>query len=250
LHVGWGGAAVVAVAWWLRARGAWRIAVLVTGIAVVFEWVQPVVGRSGSWLDVGYAALGAGAGALGWRGTGWARVAAGLLLVAGLVYPALVTVAQWRAAARFPELSDFRGGMERLRWSFSGVEVVPWPGGGWRVTVQAGEAFPGLFLNDAPRDWSGGGDLVLDLEVVGDRPLPVWVRVDDGVAPGYAERFQREYVLAPGRGEVRIPEEVWSRTPGGAGLVAGRIERVGLFVTEAEAGRELVVRRLALEPVR
>jgi hypothetical protein len=140
--------------------------------------------------------------------------------------------------------------MERLRWSFSGVEVVPWPGGGWRVTVQAGEAFPGLFLNDAPGDWSGGGDLVIDLEVVGDGPLPLWVRVDDGVAPGYAERFQQEYVLGPGRGEVRIPEEEWSRTPGGAGLAVDRIERVGFFVTAAEAGRELVVRRLALEPAR
>lgn len=160
--------------------------------------------------------------------------AAALLIIAGCVtgYLApLVTMvrAYVHRNGQFPVLADFHSSIESA-W------VV---GYGARRTMGEGvldvqfepSSFPGISFHEPVPDWRGYKTLVIEVENPDEAPLILGVRVHDiGHGRAYADRFNRNFKLAPGERRVlEVALEDVQRAPRNRLMNMAEISNLTLF---------------------
>ena len=173
-----------------------RAAAIVLIAAALMECVQPLLGRSASIADFAYAALGVIAAAMLFR-IPKLKTAFALLCALALIPAGSVVWDQCSARRDFPLLAGFESPLEKGRWTLNGVSMnrVKFNStqGEFAAEVSVREKdfdYPGLFLEDMPRDWSGAKALQFDIF----RPAPALrdfsVRIDDQkFNPAYRNRL-------------------------------------------------------------
>lgn len=229
---------------------AFGLAVL-TGAGV--EWIQGLIGRDSSWIDVGTDALGA-ACALGLVGSrpilgyrpfeskAGRRIALGVALLTGTLLLAPVIeagLALARRAAQFPVIARFDSPLDlyfgRVQ-SASGSRVFlprswarPDDGKSLRIEVTAGR-WPGFVLSEPEADWTGWKTLNLDMTNPGNAPIQLTVRVHDALHDQrYEDRFNRSFTLEPGRRTLTIPVSKVTAAPAGRTLDLTRVSGIVIF---------------------
>lgn len=228
--------------------------------AVLFECVQPLVGRSAGAGDILLGAAGI-AVAQTWRmekrgalGKGAAIGFAAVVLAATLVPINLQIMETVRLHREFPLLAGFERRHELTRWSVKGVALervaeheVEGERAGMLRVQDIDEAFPGAFLEDFPHDWSAYDTWKVNVYVPEVLKGELWVRIDDSLDdPPYEDRFQKSFHLKAGAHELSIPFDAF-RTPGGRLLERGHIMTVGLFFSDAIEGDTVYLDAMRLE---
>lgn len=226
-----------------RVRSPRLTAAIVLLAAAAMECIQPLLGRSASIADFAYAALGVVAGAMLFR-LPKLKTAFSLLCVLALIPVGSVILDQCSARRDFPLLAGFESPLEKGRWTLNGVSMKRSPEnstqGRFAAEVSVSEKdfdYPGLFLEDMPRDWRDADALRFDVFWPADGPRELCVRMDDQkYNPAYRDRFQKSFVLNPGMNRIRINREEYGLTSGGAPLDLSHVMRMGLFFLSAEKG--------------
>lgn len=229
--------------WIVRGMGSSRgpAAVIVLVVLAGIECLQPFWGRSASAADFSYAALGIIAALLLTRAP--KMKAAFLLLCVLALLPACSVLWDQCAARRaFPRLGSFECLLEKGRWTLNGVSMNRVSSHNthrrFSAEIRVSESdfpYPGLFLEDMPRDWRGAEALLFDIFWPAGVSREVCVRIDDQKGnPSYANRFQKSFVLQPGMNRIRIDCEEFGWTSGGAMMNLSRVMRMGLFYFNAE----------------
>ena len=100
-------------------------------------------------------------------------------------------------------------------------------------------------------DWRGYEALVLDIEIPGDAPLPLTIRVHDeahlrGEQP-HEDRFNRRLEFSPGRQEMPIALLDVETAPDGRLMDMSQIDGLVLFGSDREAGRRFIIHDIRLE---
>ncbi|MBN1270293.1 MAG: hypothetical protein JXB04_11950 [Kiritimatiellae bacterium] len=249
----------------VAARDVRRHAAVLVGaaaVSIVVEVLQPFAARSAEPADVitGFAGIACGAlvhaslGEIARRRRTLLAVGALLLLCLAALPPATVVLDRRAARRSFPLLASFESNAELGRWIFQGCRA-------WRTTEHAtlgryaleievgdGDPYPGLFLADMPRDWSGMAQCCFDAFLPGTEPVALWVRADDRPDPAYGERFQAEVVFRPGSNSVCIARDAMATTSGGGPLDLGHVLAWGVFFERSPQGRRLVLDNVRLVP--
>ena len=96
-------------------------------------------------------------------------------------------------------------------------------------------------------DWQGYEALAFDVDLAGDQPLDVVVKIVDRAHDGsYEDRFHGYATLVPGRNVVRFALEDVAKGPQSRRLDLGRVAAVQLFVDGLEAKRLLYLDHVRL----
>lgn len=251
------------LAW--RPSAGWRFtaAALAALVALggLIEIVQPWVGRTTSLRDWTLGSIGALAAALAFRarraGGRPAQYSLGLValgLTVAVAAPAVIYAADgWRARRDFPLLASFESRRELGRWRVRGVTAARSlehaTHGRQSLVITSGAApYAGLFLAEAPRDWSRFRHLHLDAYVPGAHPVAVWIRLDDRRNAPYDDRAQVLLNLAPGPQQVTVSRDQLDPTPGGRPIRWDRVRTCGLFFHRPGAGQQLYLDHWRLAP--
>ena len=230
--------------------------------AVALELAQLLTHRDPNLLDTFFSTLGGWSAVLIWyslhtrrRGLilgAWSLCAL-LALLVGL--PSLLILAD-RAHAHltFPLLASFEGRSELGRWWGDDCRLA-------RVKAQSthGEyamrvalarprtSYPGVFMTDGHRDWSGHRRLSFDVYLTGGSERILWVRVDDRRDyPPYGDRAQTMVNLVPGANSVSLDLDTLLQTPGGRPLDRTQIRRWGMFFEDAQGGESFFLDHVRL----
>jgi hypothetical protein len=184
----------------------WIAALLAACLAAAAEAVQPLIGRSASWRDLLYGALGI-AMAVVWLSPGkrWLRALAifGLAVWPGIQTGPLLWDAflAWRA---FPMLSRFESPWEARRWYFQQVRLISTEPGAAALEFAADEQGSGAILFPVVRDWAGYETLEIDFSFEGP-PMIFLISVRDGKKlPPELPRYDLWRRYEPGEHRVRI----------------------------------------------
>lgn len=228
------------------------LASLMLLIVPLIELVQAVSGRDPAWTDLLPGWMGVLAFA-GWstRGDASTRFGAVLLLLISLQPLMMAWRDEREALQKLPLLESFDDPEAlRERWVLEDAAPVRYEADdSVGITLRLGHEnpYPGLFMLDFPGDWSGYRALVLTLVVPDKQVLPAFVRIDDRQGAAYAERFQREVSLKPGRQNLRIPlGEVVAEN--GRAMRLDSVRTWGLFFDERAYGRAVELLEARLEP--
>lgn len=240
-----------AMAWaWRRVVGdggrkQWGLGLVLSGLALAIELIQPLTGRSREVMDWVAGTVGVIVGCAFPLGSWGKLVGMGMMLgVCGGVFlvPSVLDVRAERAA--WPRLLDGMRSWAQRRWMENGMEVERVEGGGIRLTKEEEERWPGIFRRPANADWSRMGDLELRWTWGGDKSGMVGIRIDPDLhehrEPSYAERFQMEVLSVPGQNRLVIPAEKWRMRGDGASMAVNEIRQWGFFLVDAP-GFEYVV---------
>ncbi len=249
-------------------RRTWHVAVLFmvsVAIGTLVELLQGMLGSDPDPWDVVHDGAGAAAMLLGaasfWpavRTSGrWGLRLAALIAAIGFAGPTIYAITdEARARREFPVLASFNRAEEidRFEWSaLASASLVRLDRGGAgqrravQVTFSPGE-YPGFTLKYFPRDWRGFQQFVLSCTNVSDVPFDVTIRLDDMQHnEDYFDRFNRSYVLAPGRNEIVIPLAAVEAAPLGRKFDLGRVRSVMIFAYRLKASREILVESLRLD---
>ena len=220
---------------------------LVVGLAA--EFIQQQVGRTFAWHDIYSNCAGVAAG--------WLWIFAGKTAVRRRPLRIIVRAAVWGLSAalfllpntwaalslvdivfqpyELPMLASFESWSELTRFSSNNsrcYRVNEFASeGAWslRVDLQRGW-YTGVTLDDPWRDWSAYRELVFDVNVRSESPLPLTVKIEDQATNGeYFDRYNGEIVLKPGGQRVRINLEMVAEAPIGRRLDLAHIKRLQLF---------------------
>ena len=100
--------------------------------------------------------------------------------------------------------------------------------------------WPGLTIDHVYPDWRSYSKLIFDLEVEGDRPIIVTIRVHDRQhARGdelYDDRYNREFRLEPGRNIIEIRIDEITTSPTDRTMDGNAIKSLAIFSTDDFAG--------------
>jgi len=199
VHVILFGLLTLGLYWYGPVRGRLGAAFLVSLlVGCLVEIMQVAFGRSPSWNDLGFDALGSGlvAGVVFWK-TGKRGI--GTTIVLGILILMLFQVRDWptqyraakRAESMLPVLSDFEPPLGCQFWSvFFGSQsecrdVEDGPHGQTHVLaidIPASDRWPGVSTQQIPLDWSVYNTLAIDVRVSGVREqedIPVGIRLED-----------------------------------------------------------------------
>ncbi len=220
-------------------------------IAVGSELAHDLLGRSSSWGDLLFDAVGIAFGLLllvavpraGTRGR-WALAGAGVLLVLVLLTPGwrgMAVAAGHRAA--FPDLANFSQRGTLALWRAQGNATLALDPGREVLEVRIGAGnFSGVSLWPAAGDWRGKSALNLVIDNPGE-PFWLGIRIDDA-SPGasrHGDRYNGEREIGPGRVTLRLPLAEIERGPAERALDLGRIRRLALFTGKESSGRRFTV---------
>jgi len=224
----------------------WRMLIWPAMFAVVpvIEWVQGFTGREQAMPDIIYGWVGCLAGGLlaaAPSSSGFLHVAnrviAATLIMLAMTYPLRLWLEDARVHRMFPVVSAFDSSLEKSRWSINGCEIKSTKDG-WEITIKDKTDYPGLFLKDRVSDWSAMAGLSIQVYLEGDRPLEMWVRVDDlRDNPSYFNRFQKPVILQPGPNTVILERNAVEIATGGRKMDLGEIHAFGMFFSRQDTGR-------------
>lgn len=220
-------------------------------VAVGSELTHDLLGRSSSWGDLLFDAVGIGFGLLllvavpraGTRGR-WVLAGAGLGIVVVLLTPGwrgMAVAAGHRAA--FPDLANFsqRGTLALWRAQGNATLALDAEQAALKVRIGAGN-FSGVSLWPAAGDWRGHSALNLVIDNPGE-PFWLGIRIDDA-SPGssrYDDRYNGEREIGAGRVTLRFPLAEIEQGPAERTLDLGRIRRLALFTGKEAAERRFTV---------
>ncbi len=264
------GCIAVAVLLILRASGrltrrpAWQLYLLAFAAAVVLgaltEIIQWIEDRDASWIDLHSDILGAAAflglcAAFDPTFTRRVRAVGIAVAIALLVWhskPAFEAIAAYRYRASLePALAQFSTSrdlyfIDPLR---SHVRIEPLSSD-WSSTGETAlrvdftdERWPGVDFFEPIPDWSRYRMLELDLVNPGDAELHLTLRIHDVIHDNeYADRFNRDFVLAPrSRQVVRIPLADVESAPRDRRMNMTRIADLYLFRSDGSSGESMFV---------
>ena len=230
-----------------------------TVLSAAIEIIQPLAGRSHSWVDFINGMAGILIAALTIVRSRWLIP----ITLAGIVMaflPAWKESAglRWRSS-HFPLLADFESDAELRLWVGSGlgntrgdaVERVRDHAshGEWslRVTTTTAATWPGVRLLNGKQDWLG--KTVLAFDVWNDGPaFTLSIRIDDDFPhQHHQDRFNAALELIPGWNHLTIPlSEIESR-PKNRRLNLAAIQRTILYVNEPKAEHTFFIDHMRLE---
>lgn len=240
---------------WARNTVALSIVVWLgaTGFGLLTEFLQGLVGRHPSWLDVRADALGAAAGIL-WvlgRSAEPARWRVGLLVGGGVLLalaafdPLLVLTDARRQRAEMPLLSSFEHALEMSRWAATDSRIqrtrMHATDGLWSLRVDLQPAiYPGSTLEHPYGDWSGHEAIAFDVFLDGPSPLDLIVKIED-VRHNYErdDRFERRVRLLPGMQRVRIALSDVAAAPRDRTMDLSRVSRLQFFAVRLTSPRTI-----------
>ena len=232
------------------------------GMAVLsglIEIIQPLAGRSHSWIDLTNGLAGILIALLFLVRSRWLVPIA----IAGCVMaflPAWKESAgiRWRSS-HFPLLADFENDDELRLWVGSGLGNVRSDNvervrehasqGEWslRVVTTATATWPGVRLLNGNQDWRGKTALAFD--IWNDGPaFTLSIRIDDDFPhQHHQDRFNAALQLTPGWNHLTIPlAEIESR-PKNRRLNLAAIQRTILYVNEPEVEHTFFIDHMRLE---
>ncbi len=109
-----------------------------------------------------------------------------------------------------------------------------------RVELLQGR-WPGLTIDNLFPDWRPFSNLLLDLELEGDRPIVVTIRIHDRQHSRgdqlYEDRYNREFKIAPGRNSIQIGIDEIRAAPDERDMDTSAIESLTIFSSNEFAGR-------------
>ena len=250
---------------WPRRRSALVKAGVVVSLAVLIallvEFIQPLVGRTAALSDIFIGAAGSFAAVAVYMGLRtasaqarrWLVGTAALLLVASAMPLALMLADQFSARRAFPLIDSFERPVETSRWRNDGclLERVEEHATHGRYSLRLsvpeylGET-PGAFLYDGAMNWRGYRQITLDAFLEGESARALIIRIDDQLWATLAERAQVVVELKPGANRVAIDLPSFFVTPSGRHLDVGNIQGIGLYLDKARPGEALFLDQLAL----
>ena len=224
------------------------------------ELLQPLSGRSASWLDLYSTAAGATAAVLAdgaWRRSGRARTLLALASAAALVLSAVHPVRVWmdlyRQHAAMPMLGSFEDARELSRWAVRGGALARHQGHATHgthsleVTLRPGP-YPSVIMVWPVPDWRGYDALAFDLELAGDLALDVLLKVEDlEHGSGPQARSLTPLTLQPGLNRLRVPLACIAEAPRAAALDLGQVAGFSIMAVDLESARTLWLDRVRLE---
>jgi hypothetical protein len=153
-----------------------------------------------------------------------------------------------RGWSRFPVLASFASVEELARWKTHGATIERAERDGeavGRILPTAGDEFPGAEFIPVVADWRAWHKVIVDLAVDQETTLYATVR-DQRREQGYAERFNDERRLTPGRHRWEWKLDDLARTPGGRNLDLSRIDSINLYVNQNQSNVRIDVFRIEL----
>jgi hypothetical protein len=244
-----------------------RSAALSILVAATVELVQPLVGRTESWLELRNGIFGALLGATGLAlrharsrmTTGLAWVASSLALSAVALAPAWDEWQgiRWRHA-NFPLLGDFESEVELHLWRPQGgsghsptiiqlsAEQTKCGQHSLRIQTGAGD-WAGVSYCAGDKDWSAFKLLAFDVCNSGE-PFTLSLRVDDnGDCSKFGSRYDNGFPLTNGWNHLAIPLRELERGPRDRKLNLHAIRRLALFTGANEPARTFFLDHVRLE---
>jgi len=219
---------------------------------LLIEGVQWILGRQAEWEDIGMGLVGLLL-ALLVRSTRRGKALGIVLLLLALLPLGAVLLARSEAGRTFPALATPRSPLEPGRWQPYGCAIHRVRiGEEWvlRVIVTGGQPYPGVFLVEAPGDWSRMEELVVRLFWPGSEPRNFWLRADDrGSGLSYANRVQSCFQLKPGLNTLAVRRSDWAATPSGRTFEFDRVHSLGLFWDNARNGDRVDILEVRLRLV-
>jgi len=241
----------------------WRDFLFALLVAAIIGWLiecmQLLIGRDYSLDDVVADIVGMGCGLLAGgrlrlclQRRLFVTVAALLLALAALEMQstfrsAVDAVNAWRS---FPVLADFERGplpsLQRERFG-AGEASLQVESAALRVDLRAGK-YPGFALNDFPNDWRGWRYLVFDLENPDTTPLPLRCRIHDATHNHeHFDRYNRRFILMPGRQQLRIDLAEVATAPRGRAMDMTALRLPLCFTPQLQQPRSLRLYAMWLE---
>lgn len=253
--------ATAAALTWLRPRPGFAATVAVTvtaGLAIgaAIEWLQGIVGRDSSALDVVRDGTGVltvlALSAIAHRRSGWAvaLTAVALPLLTWLVIPPVrASIDAIDGYRQFPILfaGDSRLEIERFDPS-PRLALQPSADGDYALHVALTTArYSGFSLVNFPGDWRDYRTLVVDVGNPSPQPLSITCKIQDRTHDfRLSDRYNHRFTLPAGRSRIVIDLDAVRRAPATRQMDMARIDELSCFAVALPAPRWLVVYRIAL----
>jgi hypothetical protein len=185
----------------------------------------------------------------------WLILLAAVLLVWPLKPLANVSAAYWERYEQLPSIAPFESRNSHLfyflnnatmRFASADDEADIAPEFRFNKTGSSSINF-----HDPWSDWRPYQALVLDIDNLDTKTLPLTIRIHDeahliGDQP-HEDRFNRLLDLAPGRHSINLDLADVEQAPDGRDMDMGHIDGLVLFGTEKEAGSRFVIHDIRLE---
>ncbi|WP_097461221.1 VanZ family protein [Mangrovitalea sediminis] len=258
---------------WRSLKG-WRlwlfVSLSVIAIGGLIEVVQGFVGRdmdiqdvyrdlTGSWLILAWLPTHMTQTSTTGRGTSPFRqaiirtIASGLILFE-LAHVAVVGTRQLRIAESLPALYDFSRPPSPNIWTgepMTAAHLLSRKGYYPLMATLRPGAYPGVFLDNLPHDWSAYRFLVVVLDNPEKRPLRLTLRVNDAKhdedGQAYNDRFNLQLTVKPGLNRFNIPLRAIEEAPLGRQMNMHHITRLGIFASNLHRTRSFFLLGLHLQ---
>ncbi|SDB57994.1 hypothetical protein SAMN05660653_02921 [Desulfonatronum thiosulfatophilum] len=226
------------------------------------ELIQPYFNRTASWRDLGVNLLGA-CFALSFLvpkgrnlGSYLYRTAQVTVLTLCLIqfYEPFTNFWDMNLAARqFPVLSDFETSFEARRWSRGMIDSDFSRHGTASLRVRLGtQLYSGTTMIRSFGDWQGYAALALSIHNPGPGPLQMTISIRDrkhDIRGGaYHDRYNREFKLAQGWNELRIPLSDIETAPAGRRLDLSQVTSMAVFAVKMPEPRVIHLDNVRLIP--
>ncbi|WP_303721855.1 CIA30 family protein [Malonomonas rubra] len=215
------------------------------------ELLQSLIGREGSWLDLGNDLLGSLL-VLTFFGEWKAKLNKRLLwllrgglafLVFWVVLPFVKVAADDLVAwQQFPLLSGFETPLEASRWGGDCIRRLDrqhvYSGSNAMQVELTTNRYSGVWLRHFPADWRGYRAVQFHIYNPQKEPFRYYFRIHDQFhrdnGQRYSDRFNATLVAQPGWNEVEIPLQEVAQAPRGRQLDLSRVAGMILFVGKLE----------------
>lgn len=241
-------------------------------VAAAIEIIQPLTGRSGSWVDLLNGSLGALSASYSivlLERLGIKRALPPTLLLAALLQLLVLTPTYhaWVALEvrdqHFPQLGYFQTPSSLAVWRSMNSKnnptpatrvLAPRPGSSkapllWVRTFS--NTWSGVYYDGGAQDWSNYDSLLIRSYNPQDESLELSLRIDDtGNCSKYADRFNRTFQIEPGENSIRISLEEIKNGPEARTLNLEEIRFLYIFRDKKAASSQFALEDIRLEQLK
>lgn len=219
----------------------------------LIEAIQFYLGRDASFYDMSLDVLGAVLAVSWYPKHDFYRYPASAVLrwlCVGVVLACLIPTArylydEYSARQDFPVLADFDSPLQVTR--FGGNTGLEWDDRSLRVYLTTGYYYSGFALKYFPRDWTGYGEVVLDVQNPGEDIIKLTCRIHDlSHNEAYSDRYNRQFRLPPGEQEIRIDLADVRAAPKSRPMDMKHIGALGCFTTKLASPAVLIIQSIYL----